>query len=173
VRHRWWSPCSCPYGLRLAESGPFAIKVDYFIEKGSVSTCIFWNFNRPSLMCHLRYARRLSLSVDRIVWFILILLFLSNSSNILSQLPTLDINLASSCSFFWTDYKKEQAEDLVYFCQIISSAYTSFDSSSELLWSRSTTWTFWQTALAVSLLRLSQDKALWCNWANVKKLNVF
>jgi hypothetical protein len=125
-----------------------------FMGKGSVSTCISWNFNRPSLMAnwicqrnilqslvawenelwHLQYARRFSSSADGTVWFILMLPFLSNSSNILSHLPTLNVNLTSSYCFFWTGCKEEQAEDLACFGQTISAAYTSVDSSSELLW---------------------------------------
>jgi hypothetical protein len=159
-----------------------------FSGKGYVSTCISWNFNRPSLMadwicrrntlqslvawenelCHLQYARRFSSLVDGTIWFILILPFLSNSSNILSHLPTLNVNLTSSCRFFWTDYKEEQAEDLACFGQTISAAYTSVDSSSELLWSHSTICTLWRIVLAVSLLRLSQAKALWWNCASLK-----
>jgi hypothetical protein len=159
-----------------------------FIGKGSVSICISWNFNHPSLMadwicrrntlqslvawenelCHLQYARRFSSSADGTIWFILILPFLSNSSNILAHLPTLNVNLTSYCRFFWTDCKEEQAKDLAYFGQTISAAYTSVDSSSKLLWSHSTICTLWQIVLAVSLLRLSQAKALWCNCASVK-----
>jgi hypothetical protein len=66
---------------------------------------------------------------------------LSNSSNILSYLPTLNVNLTSSCRFFLAGCKEEQAEDLACFGQTISVAYTSFDSSFELLWSHCTTWT--------------------------------
>jgi hypothetical protein len=146
-----------------------------FIGKSSVSTCISWNFNRPSLMadwicrrntlqsllawenelCHLQYAWRFSSSPGGTIWFILMFLFLSNSSNILFHLPTLNVNLTSSYYFFWTDCKEEQAEDLAYFGQTISAAYTSVDSSSELLWSHSTIWTLWRIVLAVSLLQLS------------------
>jgi hypothetical protein len=127
-----------------------------FIGKGSVSTCISWNFNRPSLMadwiyhqntlqslvawenelCHLQYARCFSSSPDGTLWFILILSFLSNSSNILSHLPTLNANLTSSWRFFWTGCKEEKAEDLACFGQTISAAYSSFDSLSELLYGR-------------------------------------
>jgi hypothetical protein len=57
----------------------------------------------------------------------------SNSSNILSHLPTLNVNLTYSCCFFWTCSKEEQNEDLACFGQTILAAYTSFDSSSELL----------------------------------------
>jgi hypothetical protein len=48
----------------------------------------------------------------------------SNSSNILSHLPTLNVNLTSSCRSC--------------FGQTISAAYISFDSLSELFWSHST-----------------------------------
>jgi hypothetical protein len=56
----------------------------------------------------------------------------SNSLNILLHFPTLNVNLSSSCRFFWTGYKKEQAEDLACFGQTNSAAYTTCGSSSEL-----------------------------------------
>jgi hypothetical protein len=96
------------------------------------------------------------------------LAFLSYSSKILSHLPTLNVNLCSSYRFFWTGYKEKQTKDLACFGQTNSAAYTSCGSSSELLWLQSNVWMLLWTALAVSLHRLSQDKALWCNWASVK-----
>jgi hypothetical protein len=53
--------------------------------------------------------------VDGIVWFILMLPFSSISSNILSHLPTLNVNLTSSCRFFLTGCKEEEAKDLACF----------------------------------------------------------
>jgi hypothetical protein len=43
--------------------------------------------------------------------------FLSNSSNILAHLTTLNVNLTSSFCFFRTGCKEEQAEDLACFGQ--------------------------------------------------------
>jgi hypothetical protein len=137
---------------------------DWICRWNTLQSLVAWE----NELCHLQYARRLSSSANGRVWFILMLPFLSNSLNILSHLPTLNVNLTSSYCFFWTGYKEEQAKDLACFSQTISSSYTSFDLSSELLWSHSTTWTLWRIVLAVPLLWLSQAKALWCNCASVK-----
>jgi hypothetical protein len=47
---------------------------------------------------------------------------LSNSSNILSHFPTLNVNLTSTYHFFWTGCKEEQAEVLAFLGQTISAA---------------------------------------------------
>jgi hypothetical protein len=49
-------------------------------------------------------------------------LFIS-SSNILSHLATLKVNL-NSYQYFWTDYKEEHAEDLACVGRTSSAVYT-------------------------------------------------
>jgi hypothetical protein len=58
--------------------------------------------------------------------------FFNNSSNTLSHLTTLEVNLTSSCRFFRINCKAKHADDLAYAGQTSSAAYTSVDSSSEL-----------------------------------------
>jgi hypothetical protein len=142
--------------------------VDWICRQNTLQSLVAWE----NELCHLQYVRRFSSSAGGIVRFILMLLFLSNSSNILSHLPTLNVNLTSSCCFYWTDCKEEQAEDLACFGQTISAVYTFFDSSSKLLWSHSTICTLWQIVLAVSLLRLSlpESSALPSAWSTRQKL---
>jgi hypothetical protein len=83
--------------------------------------------------------------------------FFSSSSNILSHLTTLKVNLTYSCRFFLTDCKEEQAEDFAFVGQTSSTAYTSMNLSSEL--SHSTRCIVWVANFDVSLHRLSQAKA--------------
>jgi hypothetical protein len=93
------------------------------------------------------------------------LLFFSNSSNILSHLTTLKINL-TSCRFFQIDCKTEHAEGLACPGQTSSAVYTSVDSSSEL--SYPTRCILWLVDFDVSLLRLSQVIARWCKCTSEK-----
>jgi hypothetical protein len=79
--------------------------------------------------------------------------FFSSSSNILSHLATLKVNLISSCRFFGTGCKEEHAEDLAFVGQTNSVVYTFMDSSSKL--SRSTRCIVWAADFDVSLNRLS------------------
>jgi hypothetical protein len=53
----------------------------------------------------------------------------NSSSNFLSHLDTLKVNLTSSCRFFCTGYK-EHVEGLACVDQTSSVVYTSVDSSS-------------------------------------------
>jgi hypothetical protein len=84
----------------------------------------------------------------------------TSSSNILSHLATLKVNLTSSCRFFETGYKGH-AEGLAFVDQTSSTIYTYADLSFELL--RSTRCTLWPTDFDVSLLMLSHSKACSCS----------
>jgi hypothetical protein len=92
--------------------------------------------------------------------------FFSNSSNILSHLETLKVNLTSSCRFFRIDYKVEHPEGLACPGQTSSAVYTSVDSSSEL--SYPTRCILWLADFNVFLLRLSQVIARWCKCTSEK-----
>jgi hypothetical protein len=83
--------------------------------------------------------------------------FFSSSSNILSYLAILKVNLISSYRFFWTGCKELHTEDLAFVGQTNSAVYTYADSSSEL--SRSTRCIVRAVDFDVSLNRLSQAKA--------------
>jgi hypothetical protein len=90
---------------------------------------------------------------QRNLWYSLMLPLLSNSSNILPHLATLNVNLTSPCRFFWNECREEQAESLALAGQTSSSTYNSFGSSSKLLLSRCSSWRY------SSLLQLSQAKS--------------
>jgi hypothetical protein len=96
----------------------------------------------------------------------LMLSFFSNSSNILSHLATLKVNLTSSYRFFRIDCKTEHAEGLACPGQTSSAVYTSVDSSSEL--SYPTRCILWLVDFDVSLRRLSQVIARWCKCTSEK-----
>jgi hypothetical protein len=92
--------------------------------------------------------------------------FFSSSSNILSHLATLKVNLTSSCRFFQIDCKAEHAKGLACLGQTSSAVYTSVDSSSEL--SYPTRCILWLANFDVSLLWLSQVIARWCKCTSEK-----
>jgi hypothetical protein len=73
--------------------------------------------------------------------------FFASSSNILTHLTTLKVNL-TCYRFFLTGCKEEHVEDLAFVGQTSSAVYTSKDSSSEL--SRSNRCIVWATNFDVS-----------------------
>jgi hypothetical protein len=80
--------------------------------------------------------------------------FFSNSSNILSHLAILKVNLTSSCQLFRIDCKAEHFKGLACPGQTSSTVYTFVDSSFEL--SYPPRCILWLADFDVSLLRLSQ-----------------
>jgi hypothetical protein len=81
----------------------------------------------------------------------------TSSSNILSHLATLKVNLTSFCQFFSTGCKEEHGEDLAFVGQTSSVVHIYVDSSAEL--SCSTRRIVWPVDFDVFLHQLSQAKA--------------
>jgi hypothetical protein len=132
--------CLIFMGTGDSTSDPYSHRYGYFIGKHLLmcETSDLLGVCKES--CYLQYKHLLNSSIEGIVWDNWMLSFLSNSSNILSHLAILNVNLTSTWRFFWIGFREQQAKSLALSCQISLAIYISFGSSSELLLSWHLSW---------------------------------